>query len=92
MSFGNKGRDSKDTAKLRTEYENLARQVRESKDPASAAALREKKQKAFDRVKEQITAEKRADKEGLHKVLIQQGKLLSKEDHQKEIERAKQHK
>jgi hypothetical protein len=85
MSFSNKPNrpDSKDTAKLRAEYDNYARQSRETSDKASAAALRDKKQKAFERVKEQIVAERRDNLAGLHKVLIQQGKLLSKDEHAK---------
>lgn len=80
MSFASKGRDSKDVAKLRKEYEGFAQQVRTTKDAASAAALRDKKNAAFEAVKDQVVAERRDNLAGLHKLLIQQGKLKTREE------------
>jgi hypothetical protein len=79
MSFAAK-RDSKDTAKLRREYEDFARQSRETSDKGSAAALRDKKARAFERVKEQIVGERKENLSAVHKVLIQQGRLKSPQE------------
>ena len=80
MGFSNKGRDSKDTAKLRKEYEDKARQVRDTTDAATKAKLRDEKQKAFQRVVEQQVAERRENLAGVQKVLIGMGKLRTPEE------------
>lgn len=89
MSFNNKPNrpDSKDTAKLRAEYENKARQFRESTDPASKAKLRDDKQKAFERVTQQMIAERRENLRDQQKVLAKMGRF--KTDEQMAEERAK---
>ncbi len=79
MSFANKGKDSSDTTKLRKEYEKKAQEFRDTKDPASKAKLKDDKAKAFERVRDQIAAERRDDLGPVHKVLISQGKLRTKE-------------
>lgn len=89
MSFANKPNrpDSRDTAKLRKEYEDKARQVRETKDPASLVKLKEDKAKAFQRVVEQMTHERRDNLADVHKVLVGMGKM--KTEAQMKEERAK---
>lgn len=85
MSFGNKGRDSKDVAKLRAEYEAKAVAAREATDPASKRKAIDDKLKAFDKMKAQITGERQEAKASLHKVLINQGTLKTKEQHAAEV-------
>jgi hypothetical protein len=89
MSFNNKPSrpDSRDTAKLRAEYEKKAREARESGDPATKAKLKDEKSKLFQRVVENITHERRETLAGYHKVLIGMGKLKTTE--QVNAERAK---
>jgi hypothetical protein len=80
MSYANKNnRDSADVAKLRKEYQNLATQMRETTDKGSAAALRDKKNKAHERIVQQVNGERAQDLSALHKVLIQQGRLKTPE-------------
>lgn len=90
MSFNSKATrpDSRDTAKLRAEYADKVRQMNESKEPASRASLRDKKNEAFEKMKTQIIAERRENIGGLHKVLTMQGKLKSKEQVAKERDAA----
>lgn len=90
MSFANKGKDSKDTAKLRAEYEAKANEYRDSREPASKAKLRDEKARLFSRVVENIKGERRENLAGLHKVLIQQGTLKSKEQMKEERDKARQ--
>jgi hypothetical protein len=79
MSFNHKPNrpDSADTAKLRKEYEDKARQLRESSDPASRAKLRDDKQKAFNKVVERMSHERKANLSDVHKGLIALGKMKS---------------
>lgn len=89
MSFANKPSrpDSRDTAKLRAEYETKARAFRDAQDPASKTKLRDDKNKAFQRVVEQMTHERRDTLAATHKVLVGMGKM--KTDDQIAAERAK---
>lgn len=89
MSFGNKGRDSKDVAKLRAEYEAKYKSARETSDPSSRVKAMEEKQKAFDKMKTQIIGERQEDKARLQKVLVNQGTLKTKEQHAAEVAAAK---
>lgn len=86
MSFSNKPTrpDSKDTAKLRAEYESKARQFRESSDPATKAKLRDEKQKLFGRVVEQMTQERKEHLHDQQKVLERMGRFKSSEQVAKE--------
>lgn len=81
MSFNNKPSrpDSRDTAKLRAEYEKKAREFRDSTDSATKAKLKDEKAKLFQRVAEQVTHERRENLAGVHKVLIGMGKLKTDE-------------
>src|SRR3954468_3661882 len=89
MSFNNKSNrpDSRDTARLRAEYEKKAAEFRSTNDPASKAKLRDDKQKAFQRVVEQMNHERADSLAQTHKVLIGMGKMKS--DSQVAEERAK---
>ena len=79
MGFSNKGRDSKDTARLRAEYEKKAKEVRETTDAASKAKLHDDKQKLWQKVVDQQIAERRENIAGVHKALIGMGKLRTPE-------------
>lgn len=89
MSYAAKANrpDSKDVAALRKEYEKKATEFRDSKDPASKAALRDAKEKAFQRVVTQMNHERAADLREEHKVLTRRG--LYRTDEQIREERAK---
>lgn len=89
MSFANKGRDSKDVAKLRAEYEAKATAARDTSDPASKRKAVDEKQKAFDKMKSLIVSERQDDKARLQKVLVNQGTLKTKEQHAAEVAAAK---
>ncbi len=86
MSFSSKPTrpDSKDTAKLRKEYEDKARQFREASDPASKAKLKDDKQKAFDRVVQQMNGERASDLQDHHRILAKLGKFKTDEQVAKE--------
>jgi hypothetical protein len=60
MSFANKPNrpDSKDTARLRAEYDKKAAEFQDSRDPATKAKLKDEKQKAFQRVVAQMNGER----------------------------------
>jgi transposase len=75
MSFANKPNspDSKDTAALRKEYEDKARQARESTDSASRAKLRDDKSKAWAKVVANKTNERRESLKQKQKVLAGMG-------------------
>jgi len=75
MSFANKGRDSRDTAALRKEYDAKVVKFKEDK----SATTRDAKAAHFQKVVDQITAERRENLAGFHKVLINQGKLKTHE-------------
>lgn len=79
MSFANKGRDSKDTAALRKEYEKKAQEFRDSGDAATKAKLKDEKAKLFNRVVSQISAERKAALKEQHKVLAAMGKMKTRE-------------
>lgn len=81
--------ESKDVVALRKEYSGVVRQIQETSDKASAAALRDKKNKAFEKVKEQINGERAESTSALHKVLIQQGRLKPQEQYARELAAAK---
>lgn len=89
MSFNNKPNrpDSPDTRKLRKEYEAKARELRDTTDPASKAKLRDEKNKAFQRVVEQMTHERRANLREQQKILAGMGRF--KTDEQIAAEKAK---
>lgn len=89
MSFGPKKNESKDVAKLRAEYEAKATAVRDTKDAASVAKLIDEKRKAHVKLVNQISGERKEVKESLQKVLVQQGTMKTKEQHQREVEAAK---
>lgn len=89
MSFANKGRDSKDVTKLRADYEAKAIAARETGDPASKRKAIDAKQDAFNKMKAQIVGERQEAKASLQKVLINQGTLKTKEQHQREVDAAK---
>jgi hypothetical protein len=86
MSFANKPSkpDSKDAARLRAEYNKKADEFRDSKDAATKAKLKDEKQKAFQRVVDQQTHERRARLADVHKVLIGMGKLKTVEQMKQE--------
>ena len=90
MSFNNKPSrpDSKDTAKLRAEYEKKAREYRDTTDAASKAKLKDEKIKAFQRVTEQVANERRENLAEVHKVLIGMGKLKTPEQMAEERKKA----
>lgn len=79
MSFNNKPNrpDSRDTARLRAEYEKKAQEFRSTTDPASKAKLKDDKQKLFQRVVEHMNHERADSLSQTHKVLIGMGKLKS---------------
>ena len=79
MSFANKGRDSRDTAALRKEYEKNVQALKDNKNADGTAKLHDVKAASFQRVVDQITAERRENLAGFHKVLINQGKLKTHE-------------
>lgn len=81
MSFNPKPNkpDSKDAAKLRSEYADKVRQFQESRDPASKTKLREDKEKAFQKLVTLQTHERRETLAAHHKVLIGMGKMKSAE-------------
>jgi len=86
MSFSNKPNrpDSKDTAKLRAEYNEKARQFRESRDPATKAKLKDDKHDAFQKVVKQMTGERREALAHQQKVLASMGRFKSDEQIAKE--------
>ena len=88
MSFANKGKDSKDTAKLRAEYQAKVNEMRDTRDKASAVKLRDDKERLFQRVVENIKGERRENLASLHKVLISQGRLKTKEQMNAEREKS----
>jgi hypothetical protein len=89
MSFGPKPNrpDSKDTAKLRAEYEKKAQEFRDTGDPATKAKLRDEKQKLFQRVVQQQVHERRENLADAHRVLAKMGRY--KTDEQMAAEKAK---
>ncbi len=89
MSFNPKPNkpDSKDTARLRAEYEKKKQEARDSSDPASRTKLRDDAAKLFQKVAQQQIQERRENMSAMHKVLIGQGKL--KTDAQMKEEREK---
>lgn len=89
MSFANKGKDSKETAKLRAEYEKVATAAREASDPASKRKAMDDKLKLHGKLVEQISHERREEKRALQKVLVNQGTLKTKEQHDREVAAAK---
>jgi len=89
MSFGPKKTESKDVAKLRAEYEAKAIAARDTNDPASKAKAIDDKRKLHVKLVNQIAGERKEAKEALQKVLVQQGTLKTKEQHQREVEAAK---
>jgi hypothetical protein len=91
MSFANKPTrpDSKDTAALRREYEKKAQEFRDTSDPATKAKLRDDKQKAFARVVEQMTNERRVSLKDKQRVLAGMGLYKTDAQLKKEREEAK---
>jgi hypothetical protein len=89
MSYANRSNrpDSKDTARLRTEYEKKAREARDSADPATKAKLRDEKQKLFQRVVDQMNNERTEELSEAHRVLTRMGRYKS--DDQLNEEKAK---
>jgi hypothetical protein len=81
MSFANKPSrpDSADVRKLRAEYQKKAQEFRDSGDAATKAKLKDEKAKAFQRVVEQMTHERRANLAEQHTVLAAQGKYKTNE-------------
>jgi hypothetical protein len=81
MSFANKPSrpDSADVRKLRAEYQKKAQEFRDSGDAATKAKLKDEKAKAFQRVVEQMTHERRANLAEEHKVLARMGKFKTNE-------------
>ena len=77
MSFAKKDNESKDTQRLRGEYEKKAQELRDTKDPATIARLRDEKQKAFTKVVDQVKAERRANLAATHKSLEAMGRYKS---------------
>ncbi len=90
MSFNPKPNkpDSKDTAKLRVEYEKKKQEMRDSSDPATKAKLKDESQKLFSRVTQQQIHERQENLSQLQKVLISQGKLKTDAQMQQEREKA----
>ena len=76
MSYANKGVDSKDAAALRREYEQKAAKVADQK-PGSMERLQamDAKRKAFERVADQIKAERKENMAQVHRALKAQGLL-----------------
>lgn len=91
MSFNEKpGKpDSKDTARLRAEYQKKADEFRTSRDPATSAKLKDEKQKMFQRVVEQQTAERRESLAEKQKVLSGMGLYKTDAQLRAEAEKAK---
>lgn len=77
MSFAKKPNESKDVQRLRAEYEKKAQEVRDTKDPASIAKLRDEKQKLFNKVVEQVKGERREHLAATHKTLEAMGRYKS---------------
>jgi hypothetical protein len=88
MSFGYKEsrKDSDDTAKLRAEYLDKVRQMKESHDPATKAKLKDVKQAAFQRVVQQMNGERREELKKAQQVFAKMGRY--KTDDQLKAERA----
>ena len=91
MSFNNKPTrpDSKDTARLRAEYEKKAREFRDSGDAATKAKLKDEKLKLFQRVVEQVTHERRDNLSGVQKTLAQLGRFKTADQLKAEAEAAR---
>lgn len=88
MSFANKPNrpDSRDTARLRAEYQKKVTEFRDSGDPASKAKLKDEKQKLFQRVVDQVNHERKEELSSVQKSLAKLGKF--KTDEQLAAERA----
>jgi hypothetical protein len=86
MSYANKPNrpDSKDVAKLRKEYEDKARQFRETNEPASKAKLKDDKEKAFQKVVAQMDAERGVQIVETRKALAMLGRYKTDEQLAKE--------
>lgn len=89
MSFANKPNrpDSKDTARLRVEYEKKAREVRDTTDPVVKVKLRDEKAKLFQKVVDQQVHERRENLKKQQEILASMGRF--KTDEQVKAERAK---
>ena len=88
MSFANRNnRDSRDTAKLRAEYDKKVKELKDSGDSATRAKLKDEKQKLFQRVVEQVNHERAESLSQEHKVLARMGRY--KNDAQLADEKAK---
>ncbi len=81
MSYANKPNrpDSREVAKLRAEYEKKAQEVRDTRDPASIAKLRDDKAKLFQKVVAQVNGERAEQLVETQKVYKQMGRYRSDE-------------
>ncbi len=89
MSYAPKSNrpDSRDTAKLRAEYQKKVAEFQDSKDPASRAKLKDDKQKLFGRVVEQMTGERRDEVSSTQKALQKMGLFKSADQMKAEAEK-----